>query len=1212
MTDMNMGGSSNDKEQMELDDLLQEWHGDVRDRAQDARMHVLRAARESSGISGTSSVLRTIFMNRYLPFAAMVTLVAMLTVFALPDLTPRATAADGIVMLPDGGRLDAFDRDGNEIGPCSLKNTDVNASASGHFIRVDVDQVFTNSYDVPIEAVYTFPLSHRGAVDRMTMTIRSGNSIRFVEGEIEERGRARQIYEQARDAGYVSSLLEQERPNIFTQSVANIEPGSEITISISYVETLVSTNGTYELVFPTVVGPRYIPGYSTDANTLPRDFVPREGIVLRGPASIDFQEGGFEKGIYHTFKKSEDESSLAEMIRTATAIEKPTTNRDAPVRNPIHAFEATYGNGSREPGMMFDDDTGVIAGRWFCTTPPAPGAPFSDDTDQVPDASKITPMPVPPGTRAGHDISITVEIDTGGIPINEVVSELHEINEISPRAGKGSSGRRVFELARKTAIPNRDFIIKWKLGDDRISESILTHAEAITLPSEEGGDRVDGTIALILNPPDRVESSEVPPRELVFVLDTSGSMNGLPIEKAKAVMTRSIDAMRAEDTFNLITFAGNTHILWDKPRPATEENRKIANAFIESRQGRGGTEMMRAINAALKQGDTYDDVISPLELANLPADGRSVRVVIDMDSYSERKIPVSADVSLDIKTTIAIPESSSTPEDIMLISDTSEVAITGRWITEGGRRFLVVDRASFTGGTQPNVKPMRIVVFMTDGYVGNESAIIDAIKKNADTTRVFSFGIGNSINRYLLDAMARAGRGIAEYVTMESDPDESVRRFARRIQTPVLIDITMRTDGVELVDIMPSGDHLPDLYDEQPIVILARYREAGTTTITLEGRTGEGPWSRTVTVELPAVEPENDVISTLWARAKVDELIHSTNLVAVSDAEGNAIKQQVIALGKEHSIMTPYTSFVAVEKTRVVSDGKPMLVRVPIELPDGTDWNGFFGDPNADPIDIQLEKKILGIPEDMREDIEQIESMDLALGSGAANVSGSANGISPPPPPTSSGVGRSFSSGGFGGVIGAGGRGAVAKRGGSRSSQRYFGARGRGGGGRSRSTEGAALALNTNAEVSFDAKEPDSTVFGSAESVADDQSMTDQMKSADSVLDRTRFERLVRVLDRPLFRLAAHSMLDQADASSIDLKVEKMLIGSDGTILVSIKVDQKEDGIRERLQQSGLEILGSDTTGAFILGRISVDDLVGIGLSDVVLRVVPTTMKTTD
>ena len=89
-------------------------------------------------------------------------------------------------------------------------------------------------------------------------------------------------------------------------------------------------------------------------------------------------------------------------------------------------------------------------------------------------------------------------------------------------------------------------------------------------------------------------------------------------------------------------------------------------------------------------------------------------------------------------------------------------------------------------------------------------------------------------------------------------------------------------------------------------------------------------------------------------------------------------------------------------------------------------------------------------------------------------------------------------------------------------------------------------------------------------------------------------------------------MLDQADASSIDLKVEKMLIGSDDTILVSIKIDKTEDGIRERLQESGLEVLGSDSTGTFILGRISVDDLVELGLSDGVLRVVPTTMKAAD
>src|SRR5439155_14838849 len=121
-------------------------------------------------------------------------------------------------------------------------------------------------------------------------------------------------------------------------------------------------------------------------------------------------------------------------------------------------------------------------------------------------------------------------------------------------------------------------------------------------------DQRGGFFTLILDPPQRnlspqssVLSPETLPRELIFVLDTSGSMSGLPIEKAKAVMSKAIDAMRDGDTFNIITFSGDEHILWDQPRPNTPANRDEAQAFLASRQGAGGTEMMRAINAALAQ-----------------------------------------------------------------------------------------------------------------------------------------------------------------------------------------------------------------------------------------------------------------------------------------------------------------------------------------------------------------------------------------------------------------------------------------------------------------------------------------------------------------------------------------------------------------------------------------------------------------------------------
>ena len=154
-----------------------------------------------------------------------------------------------------GGSLQAVTPDGKSAGDCPLKHTAVKAEVSGFLSRVTVTQEFENPFPDKIEAVYTFPLPQSAAVDDLTMVIGD----RTVKGKIMRREEARATYESAKSLGKVASLLDQERPNIFTQSVANIMPGQQISVTISYVETLKYSEGSYEWTFPMVVGPRYIP-----------------------------------------------------------------------------------------------------------------------------------------------------------------------------------------------------------------------------------------------------------------------------------------------------------------------------------------------------------------------------------------------------------------------------------------------------------------------------------------------------------------------------------------------------------------------------------------------------------------------------------------------------------------------------------------------------------------------------------------------------------------------------------------------------------------------------------------------------------------------------------------------------------------------------------------------------------------------------------------
>ncbi len=658
-----------------------------------------------------------------------------------------------------GGELQILGDNGVVAGACPLKHTDVTADIAGLVGRVTVKQTFHNPLNRKIEAVYVFPLPQDAAVDDMTMLVGD----RRIVGQIKPRDEAREIYEAAKAAGHVASLLDQERPNIFTQSVANIEPGVEVVIEISYVETLKYADGVFEWVFPMVVGPRYIPGEAT--SKVPD--VPPE------------QEG--------------------------QVVEPDKTKEPAPLPD---------GRGSDQPK----------------------GTGWSPDTDQVPDASRVTPHVVKPGKRAGHDISLALTIDAG-MQIFDVKSELHEIDAAGIRPGLDSPIR--VTLKNQAEIPNKDFILHYRLATDQIGDALLVHE-----------DQRGRFFTLILQPPQRVVPSQVVPRELIFVLDTSGSMHGFPIDKAKEVMKGLIDTMQSADTFNVITFSGDTRILWPQPKAAMKDNIRAAQQFLASHEGGGGTEMMKAINAAL------------------------------------------------VKT-----------------------------------------------ATRGSTQAVRIVCFMTDGYVGNDMAIIDVVKQNAGTTRVFSFGIGNSVNRFLLDGMAQAGRGEVEYVSLNGDAETAMKHFHERILAPVLTDIQIDWGTLPVADVYPQ--RIPDLFSAKPIMVHGRLTAAAGGTITLHGTTGGGPVQNKIDVPWPAEPPSHPAVASLWARAKIADLMMQDFEGLQSGRFPDDLKQQITTLGLEYRLMTQFTSFVAVEEMTVTVGGQPTKIEVPVEMPDGVSYEGVFGEQAA-------------------------------------------------------------------------------------------------------------------------------------------------------------------------------------------------------------------------------------------------------------------------
>ncbi|MFM7135279.1 MAG: VIT and vWA domain-containing protein, partial [Planctomycetota bacterium] len=723
-----------------LDGLLRAWHDENRTAAEAMRGDMLRALAEQRAAAQRGPIAGRIGFLRTVAAAALLALATVLGVLFLSSAEKEAFADGGLVQVAEGGALDALDADGNTLGPCPLQRTEVKVEISGLFARTIVEQTYANPYPRTIEAVYTFPLSERAAVDRMTMIVRGESGEKIVEGEVRERSIARAIYEEARESGYVASLLEQERPNIFTQSVANIEPGATVKVRIATIEVARRRDGVAEYVFPMVVGPRYIPGASKPMPTLPEGWEIRPGVVLRAPAGIEIAtETPFPAGRMLALL----EAALPIRAAKNESIDELLTQGEG-IR-----FSAKYGNGSAERGTYWPSrGIGEINGRFFhAATSDAQGTGFAGDTDRVPDASRITPMPVKPSERAGHDIGVSVTIDSGGPAITDVSSELHAVRVEST----GATSRTVALEDRKT-IPNRDFILRWKVADAAIEPSFFAHVSSSADPVAKGG-----YFALMLEPPARVAPAEVRPRELVFVLDTSGSMGGFPIEKSKELARKAIAAMRPNDTFNFITFAGATSVLWPEPRPASEENRRAADAFIDGLFGSGGTEMMTAINTALVQEGRSG--IAPARLLDLPADGRAVRVAVPDGAIATLNGMTRLDAGegrfIRVDLSIAIP---SNPRKLALIVD-------GSWTTRDGERVLAMRSAKFEDADART----RMVFFLTDGYIGNDQAVVAAVGENARASRVFTFGIGNSVNRFLLGEVARAGRGTCEIGTRATE-----------------------------------------------------------------------------------------------------------------------------------------------------------------------------------------------------------------------------------------------------------------------------------------------------------------------------------------------------------------------------------------------------------------------------------------------------------
>jgi Ca-activated chloride channel homolog len=206
---------------------------------------------------------------------------------------------------------------------------------------------------------------------------------------------------------------------------------------------------------------------------------------------------------------------------------------------------------------------------------------------------------------------------------------------------------------------------------------------------------------------------------------------------------------------------------------------------------------------------------------------------------------------------------------------------------------------------------------------------------------MFTFGIGNSVNRYLIDQMSSEGKGDAEYVTLAEAADGAVAKFIRRTESPILTEISASFSGVDVQDALPAA--IPDVFSEKPVIITGRYMNAGSGKLTLTGKIGGKAWSKTLDLDFPT-DAHAPALESIWARQRVDELTRRNFLASAYPTASRVTNEDIIQVALEFRIMSRFTSFVAVEKKVVNIGGKQRTVAVPVEMADGVSYEGIAGE----------------------------------------------------------------------------------------------------------------------------------------------------------------------------------------------------------------------------------------------------------------------------
>ena len=225
---------------------------------------------------------------------------------------------------------------------------------------------------------------------------------------------------------------------------------------------------------------------------------------------------------------------------------------------------------------------------------------------------------------------------------------------------------------------------------------------------------------------------------------------------------------------------------------------------------------------------------------------------------------------------------------------------------------------------------MRIVSFMTDGYIGNEAEIFGAIAERLGPTRIFSFGVGSSVNRHLIEGMARMGKGAVAYIGLEDDLG-AVDEFYNVVRHPALTDIQIEWAGMDVKQVFPQ--QMNDLFVGRPVLVHGRYDGSGKTTVTVRGRAAGRDVAIKIKVDLDA-KKKRESLPLLWARSEIQ---HISDRLAV--AADSSLESRGLDLALNYNLVSDWTSFVAVDASQIVDEPGTRTETVPVPVPDGVKYD---------------------------------------------------------------------------------------------------------------------------------------------------------------------------------------------------------------------------------------------------------------------------------